>query len=349
MDSKIEHIPAVSVLLSVHNGARYLRPAIDSILGQTWTDFEFLIIDDASTDATPELLDTYTDERIRILRNAENRGLTASLNRGLLAARAPLLARMDADDVAYPQRLERQLAYFERHPETILLGAACRNVDGDGRRIRINRLPETDAELRIWQLFRNSFVHPLVMMKTDLARREGFNEQLYAAQDYDLWVRLSAHGPIANLPEPLLDYRVHGGSISATKLQQQLETVTRVHERQLRAWGVQPTPEQLHIHRVIGQTMAPTRIDEAAALAAADWLKRLIAHNDKMQTYDPALFRSVMQTLWLGVFQRKHNHLRPDFLIKHWKHPLHPSLTGKWQIALHTVKNLPMLARWCGR
>src|SRR5687768_10604451 len=128
-------LPSISVLMSVYNGARYLSQSIESILAQTFSDFEFIIIDDCSSDSTPQILNEYArqDSRIRIIRNSENKGLTASLNIGLTQAQGRYIARQDADDISLPQRFEKQIHYLEAHPETIVVSSNIGIIDNTGQ------------------------------------------------------------------------------------------------------------------------------------------------------------------------------------------------------------------------
>ncbi|HKW90389.1 MAG TPA: glycosyltransferase, partial [Methylomirabilota bacterium] len=156
--------PAVSVLMSVRDGARWVAAAIDSVLGQTLSDLELIVVDDGSTDDTPMLLTRVRDPRLVVERQA-HAGLARALGRGLALARAPLVARLDADDLARPDRLERQHAFLAAHPEVGLLGAAARVVDEAGREVGEVRPPEDDATLRRVLIRRNPFVHSSIMAR----------------------------------------------------------------------------------------------------------------------------------------------------------------------------------------
>jgi glycosyltransferase involved in cell wall biosynthesis len=217
-------IPPISVLLAVYNGGRYLRAAVDSILAQTFGEFEFIIIDDGSTDGSSALLAEYAakDSRIRLV-SRPNKGLTATLNEGLALARGEFLARMDADDIALPQRFERQIAYLREHPECVLLGSRVMLVDPEGMPIRpwCHQLEHADIDTahlnRGWPV-----VHPAVMMRTDAVRRVGaYRDQYNTLEDLDLFLRLAEVGKLANLPEILLHYRQHFDSVTHKKFEQQ--------------------------------------------------------------------------------------------------------------------------------
>jgi glycosyltransferase involved in cell wall biosynthesis len=208
----------VSVLMGVYNGERYVRDAIDSILGQTFPDFEFLVINDGSTDATRSIVSAYRDPRIRLIDNETNIGLTRTLNRGMQLAKGAFVARQDADDVSEPERLGRQVAFMERHPELALLGSWYREISADGRVQRRLRLPTEQAELQWALLFYCPFVHSGVMLrKAHFLEEIGcYDEKFQYAQDHELWFRTSRQKPLRNLPEYLVRYRMNPHSMTET-------------------------------------------------------------------------------------------------------------------------------------
>ena len=202
--------PTVTVLMPVYNGERYLRPAIDSILRQTFTDFELLIVDDGSVDRSCAIAESYRDRRIRIVRNGANVGLSRSLNRGVALARGRYLARLDADDIAEPTRLAAQVDYLERHPDVELLGSWCTVVNADGDVLARRYGPCVDAEIRWTLQFCTPFAHSSVMMRrpAEGAAAPLYDESLAYAMDYDLWLKLAARGRIASLNQFLVRWRI---------------------------------------------------------------------------------------------------------------------------------------------
>jgi len=211
----------VSVVLAVHNGRPYLTEAIDSVLAQTFAEFELIVVDDASTDDTWELLEGYAarEQRIVLLRNEVNIGQTRSLNRGLDAAGGRYVARMDADDVALPERLAAQVAFLDHHAEVGVLGTAGRFIDEVGRNWGLFRPPETDLQIRWYMMLENAFAHPTVMLRSDVLNRAGlrYDPSFRVSQDYDLWSRLLRFTRAANLRAPLLKYRLHSRSMTHTQ------------------------------------------------------------------------------------------------------------------------------------
>jgi len=217
--------PKVTVLMSVYNGETYLCEAIDSILNQTLTNFEFLIIDDASTDRTLKILQSYEDPRIQLIRNCENLGLTKSLNKGIKLAKGEYIARMDADDISYPQRLEKQLFFLERNPDIGVLGTWTLNIDETGKSVGSEKFPVYPETIKISIIFGYSLAHPSVMMRKNILNLVGgYDENIRYAQDYDLWIRCLKITKISNYPDILLKYRIHLTKISKTNRRFQLET-----------------------------------------------------------------------------------------------------------------------------
>ncbi len=203
--------PLVSVVMSVFDGEAWLAESVESILAQTERDLELVVVDDGSTDGSGEILAELArrDPRIRLFRNEANQGQAAALNRGLEASGGRYVARMDADDVAEPERLAAQIAWLERRPEVGLLGTAVRRIDDEGRPGALRRRPASDLEIRWACLLESPFMHPTVMLRRAVLEEYGlrYDERLRTAQDYDLWVRLLRRTRAANLPEPLVRYR----------------------------------------------------------------------------------------------------------------------------------------------
>ena len=224
--------PKISVLMSIYNGAKYLKEAVDSILNQTFTNFEFIIINDGSTDATDAILKSYSDPRLKIIANPVNLGLTKSLNIGLNAARGEYIARQDTDDISLPNRLEIQFKFMENHKEISLVGGSAILIDNQGEEIGRKIKPLEFSEIKFHSLLKNPFFHPSFFFKKEVIKKNGgYNENFPFAQDYELTSRLIHSGlKTANLREPLIKYRVMENSITGNKETRkiQLELALRV-------------------------------------------------------------------------------------------------------------------------
>ncbi|MCP5372505.1 MAG: glycosyltransferase [Hyphomicrobiales bacterium] len=222
--------PRVTVLMAVYNGETFLRAAMDSILGQTFADFEFVIVEDGSTDSAPGILAAYDDPRIRVLPNGRNIGLTPSLNVGLAAARGEFVARMDADDICTPERLERQVAAMDADPDLALVGSSYRLIDDRGQVVRTKVKPLDDFQARWVAMFRTPVEHSSAMVRRGVLTAHGlrYDESFRSAQDYDFWLRILDHGRGRVLPDLLLDYRAHGANITASPGMGQLANMRRI-------------------------------------------------------------------------------------------------------------------------
>jgi hypothetical protein len=208
--------------MGVYNGERYLAEALESILSQSFKDFECIIVDDGSTDRTPAILGSYAvrDARIQIVRQ-NNRGLTASLNHALRLARGRFVARMDADDVCVPDRFAMQVDFLQAHPDVGVLGGAFEMVDSTGKFLCTQSMPKGDTEIRDSLLDSCAFLHPSVMMRTESLRAVDGYRDILCAEDYDLWLRLAETVKLANLSQVLIRYRIHTEQISLTKFRDQ--------------------------------------------------------------------------------------------------------------------------------
>ncbi len=208
--------PTVSVVLPVWNCPGYVGAAIESVLHQTFQDFEFIIIDDGSTDETPEVLKRYQDARIRHIRH-ENRGLAGTLNVGISLARGTYIARQDQDDLSLPERLKKQVAFMEANPECALLGTWAQIIEEDKIAERFHKHPSDPQELAFSLLLNNPFVHSSVMIRKSVVESVGgysTDPNRQPPEDFELWSRLSRCAQVANLPEVLLHYREIPSSMS---------------------------------------------------------------------------------------------------------------------------------------
>jgi glycosyltransferase involved in cell wall biosynthesis len=214
---KQEGAPAISVLMPVYNGERYVSLAVESILGQSFPDFEFIIINDGSDDGSLSILQRYADADPRIvLISRENRGLVQTLNEGIELAQGSLIARMDADDIALRNRFQIQKSYMDSNPDVICVGGVCRVIDAKGRFL-INTDTKTGYETveKLALQGVSPIAHPSAMIRLDALKNVGgYAQEDWPAEDLALWIKLSAEGKIDNVPEVILEYRIHDKSIS---------------------------------------------------------------------------------------------------------------------------------------
>lgn len=217
--------PKISVIMSVYNGEQFLKESLESILGQSFTDFEFIIIDDCSNDKTPEILKAYSfrDPRIKIISNKENLGLTKSLNEGAKEARGEYVARMDSGDTSEKERFEKQVKFLNDNSDFIVVGAWAYFIDEDGARVGEMKTQTKDINIRKYLIRHNQFVHSSIMVRKNVLEKAGlYNEEWRYAQDYELYFRLLPLGKMANIPEYLVSYRLSPNSITRSKNKKQI-------------------------------------------------------------------------------------------------------------------------------
>ena len=215
--------PMASVVMSVLNGERFLREAVESILSQSFRDFEFIIVDDGSTDTTASILDSYarTDPRVEVY-HQENRGMAESWNRGCTLGRGKYIVRMDGDDIAVRDRLMRQIEYMEKHAEVGVLGGAVEIIDASGIASYTEKFPVTDTDIKEAMKLYCAFRHPsVVIRKAAFLSVGGYRSAVSPAEDYDLWLRMAERCKLANLSSVVLKYRVHLDNISHCQLRRQ--------------------------------------------------------------------------------------------------------------------------------
>lgn len=235
------HMPKISVILPVFNQkAEYLRQSIDSILGQTFKDFEFIIIDDGSTNESSDLLDQLSkkDARILLFKNQKNSGIIYSLNRALGLATGEYIARMDSDDIALPNRLDKQLTFLEDNRDYDLVGSWATVIDSDGHEIGSLAFPKNYLSIRSTIIMRNPVLHPTWMFRRSLIESVGtYNKQAINTEDYEFLLRIAQNHRIANVPEKLLRYRfnISGLSFKNNKEQEKYALIIRI--KALRKYG----------------------------------------------------------------------------------------------------------------
>ena len=226
-------VPAVSVVMTVFNTEAYVAEAVESVLGQTFGDFEFIIVDDGSTDGSTAILRGFAgrDRRIRLV-SRPNTGIVRAANEGIEMARAKYLARMDSDDVSLPRRFENQVRYLDEHPECVLVGSRVTVVDPYGSPVLESQQKQTHEEIEAELLSSQggwAVVQPSAMMRAEAVRRVGgYRGRHNVSEDQDLFLRLAEVGRVANLPEPLLLYRRHYKSVMHTQWRQREEVKERI-------------------------------------------------------------------------------------------------------------------------
>jgi len=292
------YAPTVSVLMSVYNGEKYLKAAINSILNQTFKDFEFIIINDGSKDNSVNILNSYKDKRIKLIHNETNMGLPKSLNIGLNLSTGRYLARMDSDDISFPQRLESQVTYMNNNPDISLCGTWIKCVNELNNCISIQKYPVRHEEIKSMMFWKVGVSHPSVMFKRKdfLDNNLYYDESFICSQDYELWVRALQYIKFSNIPKVLLARRC-GNHQLGSKLQSiQQKNACIVRERQLYAIGINPTEEEKKIHALI---MMPKDLHTTLQLSKIGrWLMQIKGANWQHKIYCEPYFSNQLSELW---------------------------------------------------
>lgn len=293
--------PLVSVVLSVYNAEKYIGEAIESILVQSYENFELIIINDGSTDKSLEIISAFNDNRILLI-NRENKGLIASLNEGISRAQGAYIARMDADDIAMTERLAVQVDFMHKHPDIGICGTAL-HVFGENTHEHVWKLPLEDKYIKAQLLFSSALAHPTVMMRKSLIDhyRLTYNPSFKHAEDYELWTRFSHYTKMANLPEVLLKYRVleHSASRAADKeVQERYAVMKNIPMPYLHKLGIKKNEKQawLHFNLSTNLRMKESKVDFGEM---SEYFALLLQANENKNIFDHTSLRYVMGKKWL--------------------------------------------------
>ncbi len=294
----MEFVPGlISVIMSNYNTPEeYLRDAIESVLNQTYNNFEFIIIDDCSTDNSLDIIKSYDDERIVILENEENLGITKSLNRGLSIAKGEFVARMDGDDICLPTRFKKQVEFLKNNKDVVVCGTWV-ELFGDGadvynEKLVCKNIPNKE-EFQIRLLFGNhtNIIHPTAMFKHDIldCNNIKYDERYIYAQDYRMWISCSRVGECANVPQVLLKYRVHKKAVSTHKKDVQNECAKNIMAEQL-SWlelSLSENWEEIHYGFLVGRKPYNTEFK--------NWIEKIVSNNKKYKIFNQ---QKLEKTLW---------------------------------------------------
>lgn len=305
--------PKVTVLLPTYNASRYFRQAIESVLNQTFKDFELLIVDDGSTDDTVEIAKTFGDPRIRIKENPENKGLVRGLNQGLDLARGEYIARMDQDDISLPDRLERQVDFLEKNQGIGICGTWIK-IFSKYKFISLDiKKPLTSEEISCEMIFGNALLHPTVMMRKKFLDKFKlrYRDNYLWAEDYDLWRRACLFFPVVNLPIFGLLYRHHGSSIGKKYATVQVQSNRSIRQEQLSRLKVNLTSsEKLTYEQVCELSFIPSRrfLSDVQEL-----FEKIVRANTESKIFDRNVLERKLDERWFAICSFSAS-LGPDLL-----------------------------------
>lgn len=345
MDKNIKS-PLVSVIMPVYNAEKYVAEAIESILNQTFTDFEFLIFNDGSKDKSAEIVQSYAqkDSRIVFYNYQENRGLPETLNKGIDIAQGKYIARMDNDDISLPHRFERQLAFMENNEEVGLCGTWFSAFENNIENIvNVAKMPILDENIKVASLHYCCIAHPTVMAKTSLLKNNKYDQSFYPADDYELWARLIPLTKLHNIPESLLLYRLHETNISREKTDIQQEIGRKIQLLQFERFFA----NHKNIHYALLKYAFIERKPisySTEAYELAKLIKQMYESNQFQKIYDKNIFIQFLNEIWQPVVKRELNDYRLALLYVYLFFPLPTFSLLSWKEKIKFV--LRCILRW---
>lgn len=333
-------MPKVSVILPVYNVAPHIEATLNSLLAQTFRDFELLVFDDCSPDGTAAVVERVaaTDARLRFFRNPRNLGRAGTDNAALAYATGEYIAKMDGDDLCHPERLARQVAYLEQHTDINVVGSWMQNF---GSSTYLNRYPAHPDDARVLTLFTLPTGNPSVMLRASLFREQGmhYDATLRQSEDYDFFGRYIGQLRLATLPEALIQYRVPPDAHKKAILSERATVADEVRERLLQAWQLPATPHELRLHNfgIMGPALADFTLSEVEA-----WLQKLLRHNEQHPLFEPAALRRGLGERWFEVCY-KYPGRRLAAVRQYYRSPLaaywQPSAPQQLKLGLKAVRN----------
>jgi len=227
--------PLVSVIMPVYNGEKFLRDSIESILNQTYKNFEFIIVDDGSTDNSVRIIKEYQkkDKRIKLIENKKNLGASKALKIGLKNTKGFYYFRMDCDDISYKNRLEKELDFLEKNKDYVIVGSNLEIIDEDKKKIGYRFYPQENEEIKKTLIFKNPFAYSSTMIRLELLKKIFYDEKYLYCEDYDLWFKLLKYGKGKNLPDFLIKYRINKNQIKSRRLKNQLKETIEIQKKYL--------------------------------------------------------------------------------------------------------------------
>ena len=285
--------PLVTVFMAAYNARNYIGESIKSILSQTFPDFELLIVDDGSVDDTLSIVAAIRDSRIRVIRNIENRGLIFTRNLMLTEARGQFLAILDSDDVALPDRLEKQIEQFNKRPDLALIGGPAYIIDEQGKRTNEQIVvPSGTDKIKCEILFYNTFVHSSIMIKRQVFVDMGGYKNYPLAEDYDLMIRISSNHEVENLESPIVEYRQHSHNISKSQKENLDYNLLEIKKKQLREMDIEP------IEEYVTMLLSHPSITKMSLQEYATFTSILIKQNRAKMLYPKDRFKKQIFDLW---------------------------------------------------
>lgn len=290
----------LSIIIPAFNAEKYISQAIQSVLNQTYDNFELIIINDGSTDKTKVVIESFKDERIRYFENEKNSGIVFSRNKGLKLAQGEYIGMLDADDIAYPKKFEKQITFLQQNKDFGMIGSWSKFIDEEGESIsgswKLRAKPEMIPSI---MLFKNYFLQSAVLYRKSCIRQYSFKDGFDILEDYLIWLEIIKKFKVWNLQEYLLDYRIHSGGVTKMHQKEKLEKEKKVFRLQLTELGIDASEKEIELHLLIRND---TQISEVRTLKSIEnWMLKIIDQNSKLGKYDHKMLIHVILNRWLKV------------------------------------------------
>lgn len=306
---------SLSIIIPAFNAERYISQSIQSVLNQTYNNFELIIINDGSTDNTRVIIESFDDERIKYFENEKNQGIVYSRNKGLRIAKGDYIGMLDADDIAYPEKFETQINFLEKNGDFGMIGSWARFIDENGKHMpggwKLKAKPEMIPSL---MLFKNYFLQSAVLYRKECITKFTFKEGFDILEDYLIWLEIIKKFKVWNLQEYLLDYRIHSGGITKTHQEEKVEKEKKVFRIQLLEMGIDTTEQEIELHLLIRDDSKITKIKTLKLIEK--WLIKINDHNLKTEIYNHKMLTRVIFNRWLKVcFKAKYLHIKMIYTL----------------------------------
>ena len=293
--------PLVSVIIPAYNAEDYINESIQSMLDQSYVNIEIIIINDASTDNTKNIIETYNDNRITLINNPNNLGCAASLNVGINASTGKYIARMDSDDISLPNRIHTQVTLLEKHEEIAGCGTWIKTF---GQQAEIWKYPVKSNRLKCELLFRCELAHPTTMYRRDILNKYQirYNDKIKYVEDYDFWRQIIEHEKLCNISEPLLLYRIHDSNISRSNITEKNMSLMNIHKQFLDKIGINATSQELELHEKIARSKS---IHNSQYLKQVEtWLIKIYQANNKYGFFPKNELNKLIYEIWYNTCRK---------------------------------------------
>lgn len=337
-------MPKITILLPVYNAEKYIKDALQSIINQTFNDFELWIFNDASTDNSLQIIKSFKDSRIKVFDSPINQGYVHYLNKGLGKATTKYIARMDADDISDMTRFEKQITFLEQNPTIAIVGTQAKYIYGE-QVSNVQFYVNTDTRcLPVISLFYTPFIHPSIMMRTEMVKEFRYKKEYMPAEDYELWTSILQKYPCANLSESLLQYRIHDNNISTTQNVKQLNSIRRIYRANLEQISMPYTETDLDIYLKISGSYHQ-KIDLTDLKKIEKWLLKMRTHLMKESLYDKNIIRVVIELTWFRLCLKNGKYTLLKGYFAYLNSDLTKGISTKKSIylLLHTIGNYPII------